>query len=92
MKARGAPVVTLGGVPVDTPRGRAMLVRDPDGCLVEVRQALAAAVTAAQSAGEVIETSIGITVARRARALEFYETLLGFTVKRTRTAARPNSG
>jgi catechol 2,3-dioxygenase-like lactoylglutathione lyase family enzyme len=86
LKARGAPVVTLGGIPVDTPRGRALLVRDPDGYLVEARQASPAAVTAAQSAGEVIETSIGITVSRRARALAFYETLLGFNVKDTRTA------
>jgi predicted enzyme related to lactoylglutathione lyase len=39
LKARGAPVVTLGGAPVTTPSGRAMLVRDPDGCLIEVRQA-----------------------------------------------------
>ena len=47
LKARGAPVVTLGGAPVTTPGGRAMLVRDPDGCLIEIRQ------------GDVIETSIG---------------------------------
>src|SRR4029077_4595260 len=57
-----------------------------DGYLVEARQASRAAVSAAQSAGDVIETSIGITVSRRARALAFYETLLGFTVKQTRTA------
>lgn len=74
LMARGAPVVTLGGVPVTTPSGRAILVRDPDGCLIEVRQ------------GDVIETSIGITVASLARAREFYETLLGFTVSGTRTA------
>jgi predicted enzyme related to lactoylglutathione lyase len=73
LKDRGAPVVTLGGGPVMTPSGRAILVRDPDGCLIEVRQ------------GDVIETSIGITVASLARAREFYETLLGFTVSETRT-------
>jgi len=74
LKDRGAPVVTLGGGPVTTPSGRAILVRDPDGCLIEVRQ------------GDVIETSIGITVASLVRAREFYETLLGFTVSGTRTA------
>lgn len=73
LKARGAPIVTLGGAPVTTPTGRALLVRDPDGCLIEVRQA------------DVIETSIGITVASLARARDFYETLLGFTVNGTRT-------
>jgi predicted enzyme related to lactoylglutathione lyase len=86
LKARGAPVVTLGGVPVDTPSGRALLIRDPDGSLVEVRQASRAAVAAAQSADQVIDTSIGITVSRRTRSLAFYETLLGFNVKQTRTA------
>ena len=74
LKAGGAPVVTLGGAPVTTPSGRAMLVRDPDGCLIEVRQ------------GDAIETSIEITVASLARAREFYETLLGFTTKNTRAA------
>jgi predicted enzyme related to lactoylglutathione lyase len=86
LQARGAPVVTLGGVPVVTPSGRALLVRDPDGCLVEVRQASSAAAAAARSADQVIGTSIGITVSRRARALAFYETLLGFIVRRTGTA------
>jgi predicted enzyme related to lactoylglutathione lyase len=75
LKARGAPAITLGGAPVTTPSGRAMLVRDPDGCLIEVRQS------------DVIATSIGITVASLARARAFYETLLGFTVTGTRTAA-----
>jgi len=74
LKAHGAPVVTLGGTPLVTPSGRAMLVRDPDGCLIEVRES------------SVIETSIGITVASLARAREFYGTLLGFTVTGTRTA------
>jgi predicted enzyme related to lactoylglutathione lyase len=75
LKTGGAPVVTLGGTPVTTPDGRAVLVRDPDGCLIEVRQS------------EVVDTSIGITVASLGRAREFYETLLGFTVTRTRTAS-----
>src|SRR5678815_3347961 len=49
--ARRAPVVTIGGVPLDTPIGRAMLVRDPDGYLVEVRQASPTAVAAAKESG-----------------------------------------
>jgi predicted enzyme related to lactoylglutathione lyase len=80
LKARGAPVVTLGGDAIDSPRGRAILVRDPDGCLVEVRQAAAAAVSAAKAPGEVIETSILISVARLPRALEFYRGLLRLSV------------
>ena len=87
LKARGAPVVTVGGNAIDSPRGRAILVRDPDGCLVEVRQGTAAAIAAAKAPGEVIETSIGISVAQLSRALEFYKGLLGLPAGETRTAA-----
>jgi catechol 2,3-dioxygenase-like lactoylglutathione lyase family enzyme len=85
LKTRRTPVVTIGGVPLDTPNGRAMLVRDPDGYLVEVRQASSAAVTAAKAAGDVIETAIWISVARRERALAFYDELLGFRIGAART-------
>jgi predicted enzyme related to lactoylglutathione lyase len=87
LKARGAPIVTLGGAPLTTPMGRAVLVRDPDGCLIEARQAAPAAVSKATAPGDVIETSIGVTVASRARARGFYEKLLGFTIEGTRTAS-----
>jgi predicted amidohydrolase YtcJ/catechol 2,3-dioxygenase-like lactoylglutathione lyase family enzyme len=87
LKAAGASIVTLGGAPLDTADGRAILVRDPDGYLVEVRQASATARSAAKSPGEVVGTSIGITVAGLGRAREFYERLLGFRVRETRTGA-----
>jgi catechol 2,3-dioxygenase-like lactoylglutathione lyase family enzyme len=86
LKTRRAPVVTIGGVALTTPSGRAMLVRDPDGYLVEVRQASSAALTAAKASGDVVETTIWISVARLERALAFYETLLGFQKRATRTA------
>jgi catechol 2,3-dioxygenase-like lactoylglutathione lyase family enzyme len=86
LTARRTPVVTIGGIPLDTPNGRAMLVRDPDGYLIEVRQASPAAVAAAREPGEVIQTAIGITIARRDRALAFYEKLLGLQLRTTRPA------
>jgi len=86
LKATSAPIVTLGGAPLMTPSGRAVLVRDPDGCLIEVRQGSAAELSRATAAGDVIETSIGMTVASRERARQFYEKLLGFAVSGTRTA------
>ena len=86
VKARGAPVVTLGGDAIDSARGRAILVRDPDGCLVEVRQGSPAAISAATAPGDVIDTSIGISVARLPRALDFYTGLLGLAVLERRTA------
>ena len=87
VKARGAPVVTVGGSAVDSPHGRAILVRDPDGCLVEVRQGTPAAIAAAKAPGEVIETSIGLSVAQLSRALAFYQGLLGLPVGPARPAA-----
>lgn len=78
LTAAGAPVVTLGGAPLDTPIGRTVLVRDTDGYLVQVFQATAAQIAAAESPGEVIGTAIGITVADTSTALAFYRDLLGF--------------
>jgi predicted enzyme related to lactoylglutathione lyase len=86
LKARGAPVVTRGGVALDTPGGRAILVRDPDGCLVEARQASPAAVSAAKEPGDLIETSIWMSVAHLERARGFYERLLGWSVQDVRRA------
>jgi catechol 2,3-dioxygenase-like lactoylglutathione lyase family enzyme len=86
LTTRRTPVVTMGGVALNTPNGRAILVRDPDGYLVEVRQASSAAVTAAKEPGDVIETAIGISVAQRDRSRAFYETLLGFQLRATRPA------
>ena len=86
LAARRTPVVTIGGVALDTPNGRAILVRDPDGYLIEVRQASSAAVTAAKQPGDVIETAIWLSVAQRERALAFYEKLLGLQTRGTNTA------
>jgi predicted enzyme related to lactoylglutathione lyase len=59
----GASVVTLGGAPLQTPQGRAVLVRDPDGYLVLARQANIDEVARAEASGDVVATSIGLTVA-----------------------------
>jgi catechol 2,3-dioxygenase-like lactoylglutathione lyase family enzyme len=86
LKERRAAVVTIGGVALNTPNGRAIVVRDPDGYLVEVRQASPAMVSSAKTPGDVIETAIWISVARRERALAFYEGLLGFKIRDARTS------
>ena len=79
-RAQGAPVVTIGGAPVATPGGRAVVVRDPDGYLIELVEASAAALGAA-APGVIVGTSIGITVASMPAALEFYAGLLGIGVR-----------
>ena len=82
----GASIVTLGNAPVDTPAGRAVLARDPDGYLIHVTQASPSTIARAGSAGQVVATRIGITVADTTKTLAFYRGLLGFDVRGTRTA------
>jgi catechol 2,3-dioxygenase-like lactoylglutathione lyase family enzyme len=85
LRARGTPVVTLGDAPLDTPAGRSLLVRDPDGSLVQLTQAAPAEIAGAKS-GPIIGTAIGISVADMKAALAFYSGLLGFTVHEARPA------
>jgi catechol 2,3-dioxygenase-like lactoylglutathione lyase family enzyme len=85
LRARGTPVVTLGDAPLDTPAGRSLLVRDPDGSLVQLTQAAPAEIAGAKS-GPIISTAIGISVADMKAALAFYSGLLGFTVQEARPA------
>jgi catechol 2,3-dioxygenase-like lactoylglutathione lyase family enzyme len=82
LAARSAPIVTLGGGPVSARAARSVLVRDPDGYLVELRQASAAEMAAA-APGQIVGTSIGLTVESTPRALELYRGLLGFDVRET---------
>jgi len=89
LRARAAPVVTLGGGAIETPTGRAVLVRDPDGYLIELRQAPRADIDRAAPDGPVIATSIGITVADIRAALLFYVDLLRLEV---RASGRASSG
>jgi catechol 2,3-dioxygenase-like lactoylglutathione lyase family enzyme len=79
LKANGAVILTRGGGPIETPEGSVILVRAPDGYLIEVRQASPAAITGA-GAGTIISTAIGITVADLATVRAFYGDLLGLTV------------
>ena len=81
--------MTLGAAPVDTRAGRAVLVRDPDGYLVEVREATAAEAARAAAPGAIVGTSIGLTVADTARSLELYRDLLG--LRRARDRGRPTA-
>jgi catechol 2,3-dioxygenase-like lactoylglutathione lyase family enzyme len=87
LTAGGAPVVTLGDNPLDTPAGRSILVRDPDGYLVQVTQASPSKISNA-APGDVIGTSIGISVRDLTAALAFYQGLLGFEVGATRRATQ----
>lgn len=80
-----APVVTIGGAPVATSEGLAVLARDPDGYLVEVRQA-SPELLARAAPGDIVETALGITVASLEGARRFYGDLLGLDITAPRQA------
>jgi catechol 2,3-dioxygenase-like lactoylglutathione lyase family enzyme len=82
LRARNAPVVTLGGGAVSARGARSVLVRDPDGYLIELREASRAEVGKA-APGEIVGTSIGLTVEDTERALRLYRDVLGFEVRET---------
>jgi catechol 2,3-dioxygenase-like lactoylglutathione lyase family enzyme len=82
LAARATPIMTLGGGPVSARGTRSVLVRDPDGYLVELRQAPEAEAASA-APGQVVATSIGLTVEDTQRALRLYRDLLGFDVRET---------
>ena len=79
---RAAPMVTLRARPVTVRGERTLLVRDPDGYLIEIRQAPAAEIARA-APGQIVSTAIGLTVEDTERALDFYRGLLGFAVRET---------
>ena len=82
LAARAAQVLTLRARPVTIRGEPALLVRDPDGYLVAVRQASPAEIARAEP-GEIVATAIGLTVDDTERALELYRGLLGFDVRET---------
>jgi catechol 2,3-dioxygenase-like lactoylglutathione lyase family enzyme len=85
-RARNAPVVTVGGQPVEIEGARAILVRDPDQYLIELRQAGPEQIAAAEP-GEIVSTAIGIAVADLAAVEAFYGRLLALTFSERRAAS-----
>lgn len=86
VKASGAPIVTVAGRPVrldiDGVKTRAVIVKDPDGSLVELREAMAPG-QPATAAREVLDTRFGITVADAEKAARFYRDVFGFAIEQT---------
>jgi lactoylglutathione lyase len=81
LKQSGARVVTASGAPVavtsDGARTRAVIVKDPDGSLVELRQIGPAPQTGDTSSRNVVDTRFAITVADAEKAAHFYRDVLG---------------
>jgi catechol 2,3-dioxygenase-like lactoylglutathione lyase family enzyme len=83
VKKLNTPIITTSGGPVtiETPNGkiRAMLIRDPDGYVIEVAESKPAAGMKAD--GNVFGASMGLTVADMESTKKFYSGLLGFELK-----------
>jgi catechol 2,3-dioxygenase-like lactoylglutathione lyase family enzyme len=83
----GAPVVTLGGAPIEAgdgdARGRAVVVRDPDSHLVEFLQLNRTPATTAPADSNLIGARMLITVADMAQTLRLYREQLGLQFQDT---------
>ena len=80
----GAPIITLSAKPVTIgwpgQRLRSILVRDPDGYLIQVIQAEPELLAHAAGATQVVGAAIGLTVSDIGTELRFYRDILGFDV------------
>jgi len=80
LTSAGVPVLTPGGKAVPVREGaRSAVVQDPDGRLVELRQ-LATLPPAAPAEGEIVGGRLAITVADLDKTVAVYRTALGFDV------------
>jgi catechol 2,3-dioxygenase-like lactoylglutathione lyase family enzyme len=83
VKKMNTPIITTSGAPVTiaNPNGklRAMLIRDPDGYVIEVAES--APPPSVTSPGNVYGATMGLTVADMDSTIKFYHGLLGFDVK-----------
>ena len=83
VKKLNVPVITTSGAPVtiETPNGkiRSVLIRDPDGYVIEVVESAPA--EGVKADGNVFGASMGLTVADMESTKKFWHDLLGFDLK-----------
>jgi catechol 2,3-dioxygenase-like lactoylglutathione lyase family enzyme len=84
LRAVNTPVVNLNSAIVNTSLGESVLIRDPDGYMIQLVQASATEIATAAYPEQIISTHIGLTVADTTRSLLYYQDLLGFEVEGTR--------
>lgn len=82
----GVPVLTPGGKPVSIAGGRAVLIEDPDGRPVELRQVTPLPQTNAPPESSVVASRLSMTIADRDKTKLLYHERFGFTF----TAATPS--
>lgn len=82
LKTRGVPVVTTGGVPVNVnlpgSKGRAVIVKDPDGFFIELRQPESLPETNAPAGSNIVDARFALTINDTERTMNLYRDLLSF--------------
>jgi catechol 2,3-dioxygenase-like lactoylglutathione lyase family enzyme len=79
----GVPVLTPGGKPVAIASGRAVLIEDPDGRPVELRQVSSLPQTNAPAESNVVASRLTMTVADRDKTKHLYHDGFGFSFEET---------
>ena len=88
VKASGAPIVTIGGAPVN-PTGnpnsklREIVVRDPDGFFVELQQPDPLPASAANTPGDILGASVQFSIEDSAKTVAFLRDAIGFNARPT---------
>lgn len=88
VKASGAPVVTMGGAPLN-PTGNAaskfreVVIRDPDGFFVELQQPDPLPASAAETQGDIIGGSVQLSIEDSAKTVAFLRDAIGFNARPT---------
>jgi catechol 2,3-dioxygenase-like lactoylglutathione lyase family enzyme len=88
VRASGATIVTAGGAPVN-PSGnpnsklREIMVRDPDGFLVELQQPDPLPGSAANGTGDILGASVQFSIEDSAKTVAFLRAAIGFNARPT---------
>jgi len=88
VKASGAPIVTIGGAPVN-PAGnpnsklREIVVRDPDGFFVELQQPEPSSASAANTTSDILGASVQFSIEDSAKTIAFLRDAIGFIARPT---------
>jgi catechol 2,3-dioxygenase-like lactoylglutathione lyase family enzyme len=88
VKASGAPIVTIGGAPVN-PTGnpdsklREVVLRDPDAFFVELQQPDPPSASAANTAGDILGAAVQFSIEDSAKTVAFLRDAIGFEARPT---------
>ena len=88
VKASGAPIVTIGGAPVN-PTGnpnsklREVVIRDPDGFFVELQQPDPLPASAANATGDILGAAVQFSIEDSAKTVAFLRDAIGFNARAT---------